>query len=108
MTLRLSSHISILGLVFFMIKCLQGITGERSGEKFVLLSLKPRSHVRILLNPTWAVNKIAFDVHFKILVREVPKWIHRYANLCLLHFTYPQCNHRILPSLISNFARLQG
>ena len=108
MTPRLSGYISIFGLVFFVTKSLLGIARQWTREKLAILSLKPWSHVRILINPTWAITKIAFDVHFKILVREVLKSIHRYANLCLWHFTHLQCSHRIPPALISNFARWQG
>ena len=48
MTPRLSGHFSIFGLVFSVSKSLLGIARQWSLEKFVILTLKPRSHVRIL------------------------------------------------------------
>ena len=55
MTPRLSGHFSIFGLVFFVLKSLLGIARQWSREKFAILSLKPRSHVRILIYRTWAI-----------------------------------------------------
>ena len=49
MTPRLSGHFSIFGLVFFVLKSLLRISRQWSREKFAILSLKPRSHVRILI-----------------------------------------------------------
>ena len=49
MTPRLSSHFSIFGLVFFVLNSLLGIARQWSREKFAILTLKPRSHVRILI-----------------------------------------------------------
>ena len=43
-------HFSIFGLVFFVLKSLLGIARQWSREKFAIVSLKPRSHVRILLH----------------------------------------------------------
>ena len=54
MTLRLSSHFSIFGLVFFVLNSLLGIMRQWSLEKFAILTRKPRSHVRILIYRTWA------------------------------------------------------
>ena len=42
-------HFSIFGSIFFKLKSLLGIVGQRSCEKFAVLTLKPRSHVRILI-----------------------------------------------------------
>ena len=42
-------HFSIFGSIFFKLKSLLGIVGQRSSEKFAVLTLKPRSHVRILI-----------------------------------------------------------
>ena len=39
-----------LGLVFFVLKSLLGIARQRSRKKFAILTLKPRSHVRILIS----------------------------------------------------------
>ena len=47
-TPRLSGHFSIFSLVFFVLKSLLGIARQWSREKFAILTLKPRSHVRIL------------------------------------------------------------
>ena len=47
---RISGHFSIFGLVFFVLKCLLEIVRQRSREKFAILTLKPRSHVRMLLS----------------------------------------------------------
>ena len=47
--LRLSGHFSIFGLVFFVLKSLLGLARQWSLEKFAILTLKPRSHVRILI-----------------------------------------------------------
>ena len=57
MTPRLSGHFSIFGLVFFVPKSLPGISRQWSRETFAILSLKPRSHVRILLYQTWAITR---------------------------------------------------
>ena len=39
----------LFGLVFFVLKSLLGIARQQSHEKFTTLSVKPRSHVRILM-----------------------------------------------------------
>ena len=56
MTPRLSGHFSIFGLIFFVLKSLLGIVRQWSREKFAILSLKPRSNVRIW-NPTSQVSQ---------------------------------------------------
>ena len=55
MTPRLSGHFSIFGLVFFVLKSLLRIVRQWSREKIAILSLKPCSHVRILIYRTWAI-----------------------------------------------------
>ena len=55
MTPRLSGHFSIFGLVFFVLKSLLGIARQWGREKIAILSLKTRSHVRILIYRTWAI-----------------------------------------------------
>ena len=40
-----------------MLKSTLGIARQSSGEKFAIFSLKPRSHVRILINRMWAILK---------------------------------------------------
>ena len=56
MTPRHSDHVSIIFLFFFVLKFLLGIARQWSPEKFAILSLKPRSHVRILIYQTWAIK----------------------------------------------------
>ena len=56
MTPRLSGHFSIFGLVFFALKSVLEIARQWSREKFAILTLKPRSHVRILIYRTWAIS----------------------------------------------------
>ena len=55
MTPRLSDHFSIFGVGFFVLKSLLGIARQWSREKIAILSLKPRSHVRIVIYRTWAI-----------------------------------------------------
>ena len=52
---RASGHISIFGLVFFVLKSLLEMVRQRSPEKFAILSPKPRSHVIIFIYRTWAI-----------------------------------------------------
>ena len=49
MTPRLSGHISIIGLAFFVLKSLLEIARQWNREKFAILFVKPRSHVRIVM-----------------------------------------------------------
>ena len=56
MTPRISGHFSIFGLVFFVLNSLLGIAKQWSREKFAILALNPRSHVRILMYRTWAIQ----------------------------------------------------
>ena len=55
MTPRLSGHFSIFGFVNFVLNSLLGIARQWSREKFAILTLKPRSHIRILKYRTWAI-----------------------------------------------------
>ena len=55
MTPRLSGHFSISGL-FFLRSSLLGIARRWSREKFAILTLKPRSHVRIFVYRMWAIR----------------------------------------------------
>ena len=52
MTLRLSGHFPVFGLVFFVLKSPLRIAKQWSGGHFAILTLKPRSHVRILIRQT--------------------------------------------------------
>ena len=54
MTKRLSGHFSLLGLVSLCSSRL-GTARQYSSEKFAILCLKPRSHVRILIG--WFSNR---------------------------------------------------
>ena len=56
MTPRVSGHVSIFGLVFFVLESLLGIARQWSLEKFVIFTLKPKIHVRILIHWTWAIG----------------------------------------------------
>ena len=56
MTPRLSGNYSIFGVVFFVLKSLPGIVRQWSRETFVILFLKPRSHIRILKYRTCAIG----------------------------------------------------
>ena len=53
---RLSDHSSIFGLVFFALKSLLGIARQWSLEKFAIFTLKPRSHVKILIYQKGAIG----------------------------------------------------
>ena len=44
-------------MVFFVLKSLLGIARQWSRETFAILSLKPRSHVRISIYRTWAITR---------------------------------------------------
>ena len=61
MTPRISGHFSIFGLGFFELEPLLGIVRQRSREKFAMLTLKPRSHVRILIYRTWTIRVLYPD-----------------------------------------------
>ena len=52
---RLSDHFSIFGLVFIVLNSLLGIARQWNRENFAILTLKPRSHVRILIYWTCAI-----------------------------------------------------
>ena len=59
MTPRFSGHFSIFGFLFFV---LLGIVRLWSCEKIAILTLKLRSHVRILLYRTWTIVKIVSPI----------------------------------------------
>ena len=58
---HLSGHFSIFGLVFFVLKSLLGIVRQRRREKSAILSLRPQSHVRVLIYRLWAIGTIVFS-----------------------------------------------
>ena len=45
----------MFGSVFFVLKSVLAIARQRSQEKFAILTLKPRSHVKIVIYRTWAI-----------------------------------------------------
>ena len=51
----------LFGLVFFELKPLLGIVRKRSREKFAILTLKPRGHVRVLIYRTWTIRVLYHD-----------------------------------------------
>ena len=55
MTPGFSGHFSRFGLVFFVLKSLLRIARQWILEKFAILTLKPRCHVRISIYRTWAI-----------------------------------------------------
>ena len=55
---RLSGQTSIFGVVFFVSKSLLGIERQKKLKKFTILTRKPRSHVRILIYRTWAIEVV--------------------------------------------------
>ena len=55
---RLSGHFSIISLIFFVLKSLLGIA---------ILSLKPRSHDRILIYRTWAKKQQEVIFLYKLI-----------------------------------------
>ena len=56
-TPRLSGHFTVFGLVFFELKSFLRIVRQWSRKKFAILTLKPRSHVKILMYWAWAIRK---------------------------------------------------
>ena len=56
--LRLSGHFSIFGLIFFVQKSRLGFARQWSREKFAILTLKPRSHVKVLIYRTSAIMAV--------------------------------------------------
>ena len=44
------------GMVFFVLKSFLGIARQQSRQTFVILTLKPRSDVRIFVYRTWAIQ----------------------------------------------------
>ena len=55
-TPRFSRHFSITWFGFLYVQSLLGIARQWSREKFAILTLKPRSHVRILIYRAWAIG----------------------------------------------------
>ena len=55
-TPRCSRHFSITWFGFLYVQSLLGIARQWSREKFAILTLKPRSRVRILIYRAWAIG----------------------------------------------------
>ena len=73
MTPRLSGHFSIFGLVSFVLKSPLGISRQCSRKEFSILTLKPWSHVRILIYRLWAIGYLE-------TVRETGSGLRRIAS----------------------------
>ena len=67
MTPRLSGHISIFGLVIFVLRSPLGVVGQWSREIFAILTLKPQSHVRILTYQTIYNPLLGIDNNFSVM-----------------------------------------
>ena len=76
---RLSGHFSIFGLLFFELKSLLGIVRQWRRVKSAILTVTPRSHVRILIYRTRAINlNDSFD--------SSPLYISSYVYFHVHHF----------------------
>ena len=89
MTLRLYGQTSIFGLAFFVCKSLVVIKRYRNREKFAILTIKPRSHFRILIYRMWAIGILSL----------------RYLDI-LLH-TPKQCRAAEVTKMYSNSTSCQ-
>ena len=67
MALRLSGHSFLIGFGVFVLNSLLEIARQWSREKFAILPPKSRSHVRILIYRTWAIDQYNF-LTFTILL----------------------------------------
>ena len=68
---------------FFVLNSLLGILRQLSREKFSILTLKPWSHVRILIYRTWAIDQYNFLTFTIVLSRgyQHARLIRRQQNL---------------------------
>ena len=102
MTLRLSGHFSTFGLVFFVLKSLLGIARQWSRKKFAISSVKPQSHVRILIYRTWAILRFpgpqprGYEIAVDSCSIHIPPHI-RVLNL--LSSVYAHCDWQSLTDL---------
>ena len=55
-----------------MLDSLLGIARQWSREKFAILTLKPRSHVRILLYRMWAIGSFLDIIYARLLLNAMP------------------------------------
>ena len=62
-----------------MLKSVLAIARQRSHEKFAILTLKPRSHVKILIYRTWAIPPsspiMASEADLRLLSRAALAWL---------------------------------
>ena len=87
--------IFMFGLVFFVLKSLLGIARHWSHEKFAILSLTPRSHVRILIHRTWAIeNELTNNLN--ITLHELFKSLSEYRKLIVIHSKYLHSDNFVL------------
>ena len=104
MTSRLSSNISVFGLVLIVLTSLLGTARQCIREKFAILSLKPRSHVTILIHRTWAIlrnwvalHKIKYFIAFWILSRNSKrKRKEKKAEITGVGWRYAPCRRTFL------------
>ena len=61
----------MFSLVFFVLKSLLGIARQWSLEKFAILTLQPRSHVRTLIYRTWTIRgkgeRVRFNKSYRLV-----------------------------------------
>ena len=69
------SSFSIIGLVFFVLNSFLGIARQWSREKFAILTLKPRSHVRILIHRTFGNDR--FKTRCSACIQKLVPRIHK-------------------------------
>ena len=55
-----------------MLDSLLGIARQWSREKFAILTLKPRSHVRFLLYRMWAIGSFLDIIYARLLLNSMP------------------------------------
>ena len=67
------------GYFLFVLKSVLAIGRQRSHEKFAILILKPRSHVKILIYRTWAIPPsspvMASEADLRLLSRAALAWL---------------------------------
>ena len=70
---RLSGHFFIFWLVFFVLRSLLWTARQWCREQFAILTLKPYSHVRILIYRTWGIPK-RDDFLCSVWLPLIPRW----------------------------------
>jgi len=91
---RLSGHMSICGVVFFVSKCLLGIEKQKNIKRITILTWKPRSHVRIATN--------SHHHHHHYTSNTSGWYVRAHANSFHLAWSFPIfsiCVHKAKPSL---------